>query len=50
MDDELWERIASGFPQIGHIFHEALHDPDYVAAQGRYLSLVAAKPTGARTE
>jgi DNA-binding transcriptional MerR regulator len=41
LDDELWERIASGFPQMGQIVHEVLHDPDYEATHGRYLSLVA---------
>ena len=41
LDDELWERIASGFPRIGQVLHEAVHDPDYVVTHGRYLSLVA---------
>lgn len=40
-DEALWDRVASGFPQIGRVFHEALHDPDYTATHGRYLSLVA---------
>jgi DNA-binding transcriptional MerR regulator len=41
VNDELWERIASGFPQVDRLFHESLHDPDYEATHGRYLSLVA---------
>lgn len=41
LDDELWERLASGFPQVDRILHESLHDPDYVATHGRYLTLVA---------
>ncbi|GAA4696516.1 DNA-binding transcriptional regulator, MerR family [Promicromonospora umidemergens] len=41
VDDELWERIASGFPQIDRIYQESLQDPDYAASYGRYLSLVA---------
>lgn len=41
VDDELWDRVASGFPQIGRVLHEALHDPDYAATYGRYLTLVA---------
>ncbi|MDR7383883.1 MerR family transcriptional regulator [Promicromonospora iranensis] len=40
-DDGLWERIASGFPHVGRVLHEALHHPDYEATHGRYLSLVA---------
>jgi hypothetical protein len=41
VDDKLWKSVASGFPQLGRIFHEALHDPDFEATHGRYLSLVA---------
>jgi DNA-binding transcriptional MerR regulator len=41
VDDELWARIASGFSRMGRILREALHDPDYEATHGRYLSLVA---------
>lgn len=41
VDDKLWDRVASGFAQIGRILHETLHDPDYAATHGRYLFLVA---------
>lgn len=41
VDGELWERLASGFPRMGRMLHQALHDPDYEATHGRYLALVA---------
>ncbi|MEU4363103.1 MerR family transcriptional regulator [Promicromonospora sp. NPDC023987] len=41
LDDELWERLAAGFPQVDRIAHESLHDPGYTATHGRYLALVA---------
>ncbi|MEY8041642.1 MerR family transcriptional regulator [Saccharopolyspora cebuensis] len=41
VDAELWDRMATGFPVIAEMHHEALHDPEYEATHGRYLSLVA---------
>jgi DNA-binding transcriptional MerR regulator len=41
LDDKVWESIASGFHRMDRIAQEVLHDPDYVATHGRYLSLVA---------
>lgn len=40
-DDDLRQRLATRYRDLGNIFTEAFEDPDYNATEGRYLELVS---------